>query len=130
MKEQIEKEKRREKFLSDNAKAKEHYNKVLILYYGLYPWKQYSWMIKKDNQDAEQMYQIKIKKQFFHQWHKHILDKQSKDENQAIMFYRKKCLKKFFTQYYDVSIQFSIYTYPKYLFIIFIYISIYILIFL
>ncbi|KAG4104145.1 hypothetical protein H8356DRAFT_1640010 [Neocallimastix lanati (nom. inval.)] len=99
--EQIEKEKRREKFLSDNAKAKEHYNKVLILYYGLYPWKQYSWMIKKDNQDAEQMYQIKIKKQFFHQWHKHILDKQSKDENQAIMFYRKKCLKKFFTQYYD-----------------------------
>jgi hypothetical protein len=100
--EQIEKEKRREKFLRNVARAKEHYQKTLISNYGLYPWIQYRKLIQCDTREAEQSYQIKIKKQFFLHWYSKILNSQSEKEHQALMYYRKKCLKKYFNIYYEV----------------------------
>ncbi|ORX81201.1 hypothetical protein BCR32DRAFT_268416 [Anaeromyces robustus] len=100
--EQIEKEKRREKFLKEIAKAKNHYNKTLIFNYGLKPWKQYSKMVKYDEYNSKEIYINKKKKCFFTIWHEKILNKQNEDEYKATNHYRKKCLKKYFTIYFNL----------------------------
>jgi hypothetical protein len=74
----------------------------LISNYGLYPWIQYRKLIQCDTREAEQSYQIKIKKQFFLHWYSKILNSQSEKEHQALMYYRKKYLKKYFNIYYEV----------------------------
>ncbi|ORX51855.1 hypothetical protein BCR36DRAFT_325390 [Piromyces finnis] len=100
--EQIEKEKQREKFLRDVAKAKKHYQQYLLSRYGLQPWKKYSLMVKKDKQESQKFYQNELKKQFFVIWHNKILEKQKENEYLAITYHKKKCLKKYFSIYFDV----------------------------
>jgi len=60
-------------------------------------------MVKKDEQISLQFHQDRLKNQFFTQWYNKILDKQEEEEHRAIIFHRKKCLKKYFSIFINVN---------------------------
>lgn len=104
---EIEKQKQLEYLVRQTARAEEHYQKSLVMTYGLAPWKRLITIAKHNEHRAIERHHQVVMRQCFIPWHEIAEDTAKRKEREALSLYRDLLLKRHLHLWQEVKNKFA-----------------------